>query len=150
MFTLLTLAGAALLVPTLVAPAPGFDCQLDRPRYISADERALDRFTAATHDYVAYGHHGPVFNDEAAGIFRFHLRIARWLHRYHAMDTIAETARLAHSQHGDAAAPGILEEALPELPEELKYRLAGPHLLLIDRRTHAIVDVLANAFEEGW
>jgi hypothetical protein len=150
MFTLLTLASAALLVPTLVAPAPRLECQLDRLRYISADERALDRFTAATYDYVAYGHHGAVFNEEAAAIFRFHLRIARWLHRYHATDTIADRARLAHRHHGAAGAPRFLEEVLPELPEELAYRLAGPHLLLIDRQTHAIVDLLANAFEEGW
>jgi hypothetical protein len=54
MFTFLTHAGAALLVPALLAPGPRTECQLDRLTYVSADERAVGRFIAATHDYAAY------------------------------------------------------------------------------------------------
>ena len=145
MFTFLTLAGAALLMPALVTTPHRPDCQLDKLTYVSADERAIARFTAATHDYVAFGRHVAIFTDDAAAIFRFHLRISRWLHRYHATTAISDTAD--HWHHA-ATAPGIAEAALPELPEELAYRLAGPHLLLIDRRTKAVVDLLPDAFGE--
>jgi hypothetical protein len=150
MFTLLTHAGAALLVPALLTPAPRADCQVDRLTYARADDRAIDRFTAATHDYVAAGKTGAIFNDEAAEIFRFRLRVTRWLHRYHAIDTIDDGARAIGTHRDTGAAPGVAEAALPELPEELGYRLAGPHLLLIDRRTHAVVDLLPDALRNGW
>jgi hypothetical protein len=150
MFTLLTHAGAALLVPALLTPGTRTDCQLDRLTYSRADDRALDRFTAATHDYLAAGKAGAVFNDEAAEIFRFRLRVTRWLHRYHAIETIDDGARAAGGHRDKGAAPGVAAAALPELPEELEYRLAGPHLLLIDRRTHAVVDLLPDALGQGW
>jgi hypothetical protein len=146
MFTFLTHAGAALLVPALLAPGPRTECQLDRLTYVSADERAVGRFIAATHDYAAYGQRGVIFNDEAADIFRFRLRISRWLHRYHATETIADGARAGTK--GVLAAPGIAAAALPELPEALEYRLSGPHLLLVDRRTRAVVDLLPDALGE--
>jgi hypothetical protein len=145
MFTLLSYAGAAVLVPALLTAPRAQDCQLDRLTYVSADDRAVARLTAATHDYIAYGKHGGLFNDEAAAIFRFHLRISRWLHRYDATTTITDTAA-----HHAATAPGIAEAALPELPEELAYRLTGPHLLLIDRHTHAVIDLLPDAFGARW
>ncbi len=148
MTTFLGHVGAALLVPALVTPVPRPDCQFDRLTYVSADYRAIGRFVAATHDYVAYGKHGAIFNEQASEIFRFHLRVSRWLHRYDATETLAD-ARRADPQAGRAfRAPGIAAAALPELPDELEYRLAGPHLLLIDRRTHAVVDLLSDAFDE--
>lgn len=148
MFAFLTHAGAALLVPALLTPGLRTDCQLDRLTYLSADERAIGRFIAATHDYVAYGKQGAIFDDEAATIFRFRLRISRWLHRYHVTAAIDDKAGTGPKRHGVPAAPGIAAAALPELPEQLEYRLAGPHLLLIDRRTHAVVDLLPDAFGE--
>ena len=147
MFTFLTYAGAALLVPALFTAPRGPDCQLDKLTYVSADDRAIGRFTAATHDYVAYGKRGALFNDEAAAVFRFRLRVGRWLHRYHATTTLSDTAD--RWRHG-AAAPGVAEAVLPELPEELAYRLAGRHLLLVDRRTRAVIDLLPDAFGEHW
>ncbi len=146
MFAFLTHAGAALLVPALLTPGPRTECQLDRLTYTSADDRAIGRFIAATHDYVAYGKQGGIFNDDAAEIFRFQLRISRWLHRYHATRTIDDGAGTGAKRHGVLVAPGIAAAALPELPDQLEYRLAGPHLLLVDRRTRAVVDLLPNAF----
>lgn len=149
MLTFLSHAGAALLVPALLTPGLRTECQLDRLTYASADDRAIGRFIAATHDYAADGKQGAIFNRDAAEVFRFRLRISRWLHRYHAIETIAEGARAGTRRHGALAAPGIVEAALPELPEQLEYRLAGTHLLLIDRRTHAVVDLLPDAFGGG-
>jgi hypothetical protein len=149
MFTLLTYTAATLLVPALMTPPQGAGCQLDRPTYVSADDRAIARFTAATHDYVAYGTHGPIFNADAAAIFRFRLRISRWLHRYDATLTLADAPPIGRHGHRALAAHGPAA-ALPELPDELEYRLAGPHLLLVDRHTNAVVDLLPHAFEEGW
>ncbi len=148
MFGFLTTAGAALLVPTLLTPGLRTECQLDRLTYVSADDRAIGRFIAATHDYVAYGKQGAIFNDRAAEVFRFQLRISRWLHRYHAIETITDGARMGTTHHGALAAPGIVAAALPELPEELEYRVADSHLLLLDRRTGAVVDLLPDAFGE--
>jgi hypothetical protein len=144
--TFLTHAGAALLVPALLTPGLRTECEPDRLTYVSADDRALGRFIAATHDYVAYGKQGAIFNDRAAELFRFQLRISRWLHRYHAAETITDGERAGTKHHGVPAAPGVVAAALPELPDELEYRLAGPHLLLIDRRTRAVVDLLPDAF----
>jgi hypothetical protein len=151
MFTFLPHAGAALLLPALLTSPPGPPCPLDGPTYVSADERAIARFTAAANDYVAFGKQGAIFNDDAAAIFRFRLRISRWLHRYHATQTIADLARAAGTtSHARLTAPGVAEAALPELPDELGYRIAGSHLLLLDGRTHAVVDLIPDAFSEGW
>lgn len=79
--TVMAKAGAALLVPTLIGQPAGPQCQLDRLTYVSADERAIGRFTAATHDYVAAGRTATLFTDATAEIFRFRLRVTRWLHR---------------------------------------------------------------------
>jgi hypothetical protein len=137
-------AAAAILIPALVVPSARLDCELD-PRHHSADDRAVARFTAATHDYVAYGKHEAIFHDDAAAMFRFHLRVSRWLHRYDASETIGESA----TYRGALIAPDTITAVLPELPEELAYRLSGPHLLLIDRRTHAVVDLLPDALADG-
>jgi hypothetical protein len=148
MFTFLTHAGAALLVPALLTPGLRPECQLDRLTHVSADDRAIGRFLAATHDYVAYGKQGAIFNERAADIVRFRLRISRWLHRYHATETIEDGARAGFRPGDVLAAPGVIAAALPVLPDELDYRLAGPHLLLIDRRTNAVIDLLSDAFGE--
>lgn len=43
-----------------------------------------------------------------------------------------------------ATFPPELLEALPELPEELEYRFAGPHLILHDVEANLVVDVAPN------
>jgi hypothetical protein len=143
-------AGTLLLLP-VIAPAsltPREPCQLERLTYVNADERAIERFVTATHDYVAAGPHGRVFNDEAAQIFRFRLRVSRWLHRYQAVEALDHGPR--RPAHAASVAPGVVAAALPDLPDELAYRLAGGHLLLVDLRTKAVVDLLPHAFEERW
>jgi hypothetical protein len=34
---------------------------------------------------------------------------------------------------------------LPRLPDRLEYRLHGRHVLLVDRKTKAVVDILDDA-----
>jgi hypothetical protein len=41
--------------------------------------------------------------------------------------------------------PPTLLRKLPELPEEVDYRILGPSLLLIDRKANMIVDFIPNA-----
>jgi hypothetical protein len=41
--------------------------------------------------------------------------------------------------------PPTLLRKLPELPEEVVYRILGPSLLLIDRKANMIVDFIPNA-----
>jgi hypothetical protein len=43
------------------------------------------------------------------------------------------------------AMPPSLIAALPDLPEELEYRLVGPHLVLIDIDANLVVDILRDA-----
>ena len=45
---------------------------------------------------------------------------------------------------GNAMWPSILA-ALPQLPEELEYRLVGADLVLVDIPASLVVDVLADA-----
>jgi hypothetical protein len=45
--------------------------------------------------------------------------------------------------------PAVLV-ALPELPNELEYRVAGRDLLLLDPEVHLVVDVLAAVFPLVW
>ena len=37
---------------------------------------------------------------------------------------------------------------LPRLPDRLQYRLHGRHLLLIDRDTSAVIDILDDALAQ--
>lgn len=139
------IAGSALLAPIL-GGAPALPShQLNRLTYASADDRALARFAAATHDYVAYGKQGALFTPDLAPIFAFRLQVARWLRRHDTFETLDTHALV------DAVWPGHRPEylaALPELPDELDYRIAGPHLLLVDRRTEAVVDLLCHVLRE--
>jgi hypothetical protein len=41
--------------------------------------------------------------------------------------------------------PPTLLRKLPELPEEVAYRILGPSLLIIDRKANMIVDFIPNA-----
>lgn len=43
-----------------------------------------------------------------------------------------------------ATFPPELLEALPQLPEEIEYRFAGPHLILHDVQANLVVDVAPN------
>jgi len=45
---------------------------------------------------------------------------------------------------GSAMLPSLMA-ALPELPDELEYRLVGPHLVLIDIDANLVVDILRDA-----
>jgi hypothetical protein len=143
MFALTNIAAAAVVVPALLGPAAAPDCQLERMRYTSADDRALARFAAATHDVVAFGRQGAVFTPDVAPILRFRLRLAAWQERVDAAETMDDIAATAQRAHGKRA---VADGLLPELPDELEYRLAGGHLLLLNRRTRAVIDLLPHAF----
>jgi hypothetical protein len=41
--------------------------------------------------------------------------------------------------------PPTLLQALPKLPDQLRYRFTGRHLLLVDRETRIIIDYMLNA-----
>jgi hypothetical protein len=47
-----------------------------------------------------------------------------------------------------ATFPPLLLARLPELPEELEYRFAGPHLILLDAEANMVVDVLPNVLSD--
>ena len=47
-----------------------------------------------------------------------------------------------------ATFPPELLAQLPELPEELAYRFAGPHLILLDVEANMVVDVLPNVLSD--
>jgi hypothetical protein len=47
-----------------------------------------------------------------------------------------------------ATFPPSLLGALPELPEELEYRFAGPHLILLDAEANMVIDVLPNVLPD--
>jgi hypothetical protein len=47
-----------------------------------------------------------------------------------------------------ATFPPLLLTRLPELPKELEYRFAGPHLILRDVEANMVVDVLPNVLSD--
>lgn len=47
-----------------------------------------------------------------------------------------------------ATFPPELFARLPQLPEELDYRFAGPHLILLDAEANMVVDVLPNVLTD--
>lgn len=148
MLTTLLQAGALMVLPAImtpVVPTPRVPCQLERMTApADIDARAIARFVTAAHDYVANGKEGTLVNADAAAVFRFRLRLGRWLHRYQA----AEALDVAPGTRGDLrfVAPGVVDAALPELPTELDYRVAGPHLLVVDRRTEYVIDLVPDVF----
>jgi hypothetical protein len=50
---------------------------------------------------------------------------------------------------GSAGVPPCIAAALPRLPAELEYRMAGVALLLADAHLHIVIDVLHAAFPQG-
>jgi hypothetical protein len=132
----------ALLIPMLLGAAASHAEPESRTHARSADHRTLARFVEAVDDYAAFGRTGPIFTPEVAEILRFQLRFTRWLYRYNALDTIGDRAPQPHNQQGPG--PSILS-VLPPLPGEVEYRLQGNTLLLVDRRTRQVIDVLDDA-----
>ena len=131
----------AVLIPALLVAA----ADRAEPRSLShgtADHRTVAQFVEAVHDYTAFGRTRPIFTPEVAEILRFRLRFTRWLYRYDALETMGDRALQTHSQK--SAGPSILS-ALPRLPGEVEYRLQGDTLLLVDRRTRQVIDVLDHA-----
>ena len=126
-----------LLVPMLAVPAAGNEC-----RQQSADERAVTRLLHTTRDYVAFGRTVSFFTPEVAEILRFQVRLTRWLHRYDSTETPSDLSSAKPVTNHEAA--GLLD-ALPRLPDQLEYRFHRRHVLLIDRRTRMVLDVLEDA-----
>ena len=131
----------ALLIPALLGAA----ARHAEPTSLSnapADHRTVVRFVEAVYDYSAFGRTGPIFTPEVAEILRFRLRFTRWLYRYNAVEMMDDRALQTHRQQGPG--PSIVS-ALPQLPGEVEYRLHGNTLLLVDRRTRQVIDVLDHA-----
>ena len=131
----------AVLIPALLVAAAGHAEPTSLSHARSADHRTVARFVEAVYDYTAFGRTRPIFTPEVAEILRFRLRFTRWLYRYNALETMGD-ARQTDSQQGPG--PSILS-ALPQLPGEVEYRLHRNTLLLVDRRTRQVIDVLDNA-----
>ena len=132
-----------LLVPALLAPASPHERPSGRLSQRISDDRAVARFVDAAHDYVAFGKTGSIFNPEAAEVLRFQLRFTRWLYRYNPVETLSEPAPATNPKH----APDVsVLSALPRLPDQIEYRFYGTHLLLVDRRTGEVIDILDDAF----
>ncbi len=132
----------ALLIPALLGTAARHAEPTALSHAHSADGRTVARFVEAVYDYAAIGRTGPIFTPEVAEILRFRLRFTHWLYRYNALETMDDRALRAHSQ--PRPGPSILS-ALPQLPGDVEYRLHGNALLLVDRRTHQVIDVLDHA-----
>lgn len=143
MFALTGFAVATvLLVPTLLAQVSSHECPPARLFQRICDDRALTRFVEAADDYVAFGRTRSIFDPEAAEVLRFQLRFTRWLHRYDAVETLSEPAPTTPVRRGPDS---FLLSALPPLPDRIEYRFHGRHLLLVDRNTRQVIDILDDA-----
>jgi hypothetical protein len=97
---------------------------------------------------------GAIFNPAVSELIYFRIGRAWWLERYHTAGALAETPagvpRVNDWWFGDDDATpwtAVVWE-LPGLPEELEYRFAGRHLVLVDWHAGLVVDVLENALPE--
>lgn len=134
----------ALLIPSLLGMAARHAEPTALSHARSADHRTVARFVEAVSDYAAFGRTGPIFTPDVAEILRFRLRFTRWLYRYNALETMGDRALQNHSQQGPGSS---ILRALPRLPVEVEYRLHGNTLLLVDRRTRQVIDVLDHALD---
>ena len=131
-----------VLVPALLAPGSPSECPSGRLSQRITDDRAVACFVDAAHDYVSFGKTASIFNSEAAEVLRFQLRFTRWLYRYNPVETLSEPAPATHSKRSPDVS---VLSALPRLPDQIEYRFYGRHLLLVDRHTHQVIDILDDA-----
>ena len=129
---------ATLLTTALLTGAP----PSRHPAQATRDERALARFADAVRDYAEFGRNGPVLTTESAEALRFQLRFTRWLYRHDPVETLGDPAS---SVHLDSRQWPTAFDALPPLPDQLEYRRHGRHVLLVDRRTRMVIDILEDA-----
>ena len=129
------------------------------PLQVTADPRqlrtAVDSLGHAIRVARSGAGRGDVFTDSVAQLFRRRIACALGsldpevlLHEMKE-DEDAGAPRLVVNgpfpwNSGNAMWPSILV-ALPQLPEELEYRLVGADLVLVDIRANVVVDVLADA-----
>jgi hypothetical protein len=140
-----TLAAFAVAIGLLI-PAVLTDVLAEHPRARqTADERAVARFVDAARDYATFGKTTAIFTPEAAEVLRFRLRFTRWLYRYNPVETLND---LAPAKRVRTQPDAAMLDALPRLPDRLQYRLHGRHLLLIDRDTSAVIDILEDALAQ--
>lgn len=143
------LAAVAMLLSVVTASAQSF-----------AAEQAIIQFQRAADSY-AFTHRqserrggapaptaeGTLFTPQVADLFRSGIRLAT--RTGCAVAVSRETfvvPRVNASITGSADVPPCMLAALPKLPAELEYRMAGVALVLADAHLHVVVDVLHAAF----
>lgn len=89
---------------------------------------------------------GALFTPPIAAVFRN--RIASVLRRGCAQPTVSSSIVPRVGDDAAAAQPmaSCAAAALPRLPEELEYRVAGVALVLVDAHANLVVDILHAAF----
>ena len=88
---------------------------------------------------------GGFFTPQAAAAFRDRLRVAV-CERPQAVDGNFVVPRVNRAIDGTSPLSPCLVAALPKLPPELEYRVAGVALILADAHLHVVVDVLHAAW----
>ena len=145
-------------------PALALAAAATQPHPVAANERATTAFTTAVARYVELHR---LLEPHVAGFTADPEQMARARHQHR------EAIRLARAtgRHGDVFTPlvsayfrrqietaarglrvpdgGFPIEVLPELPEELQYRLQGRDLVILDVETDLVVDVLEDALPPG-
>jgi hypothetical protein len=89
---------------------------------------------------------GDIFSEEIAAVLR--ARIVRSIKKAgcEIAGRSGEVLRPNQDASAAAAMPACVELALPKLPPELEYRIAGVTLLLVDSHANLVVDVVHGAF----
>jgi hypothetical protein len=126
------------------------------PADLEGIQRARERLAAAIREGRGEARQGDVFRPDVASLIRARLVGALRTHPYDPVlfggrDTGVAPARAAIAVNRPlpwgiaiSLTPSLLAE-LPELRDELEYRLVGRDLVLWDARTDLVVDVLFDA-----
>ena len=100
---------------------------------------------------------GALFKPCISELIRFRIARSLWVERYHTAEALAHARPRAADpprvydgwfDDGEPAPWQTVLWELPALPDELEYRFAGRHLVLVDAHAGLVLDVLENALPE--
>jgi hypothetical protein len=118
---------------------------------------ASDELAAALRAARPTAREGDIFTAETAGILRTRIANAVRARGFRVEDVVADSVAESPADaplpavngrfpwmRGAAMWPRVLS-ALPQLPEELQYRIVGRDLVLVDVHANIVVDILREA-----
>lgn len=110
------------------------------------ESASREQMAAAIRDARPAAADGDLFTPDVAEAFRQRIAAATRRPGCEVTDGSSEVPRPNRDAGNAQRAPACIASALPALPPELEYRVAGVTLLLVDIHANLVVDVIHGAF----